>query len=130
MDIASCNVDIANCNVENNQHCTLQCGHCKLQCRKKSTLQTAMWTLQTANCTFSCRVKIYSATFRVNSLHDPIVNLTRPSKLLGEYFYINLILWCQDLEDLGFVRRCIVLSDIANHLVEAINRGDLLCTSN
>ena len=80
VDIANCNVDIANCNVDicgKNEHCKLQCGHCKLQC---------------VHCTFSSWVKIYSATFRVNLLHDSIVNFTRASKLLGEYFYYNLIL--------------------------------------
>ena len=63
--------------VRKNEHCKLQCGHCKLQC---------------VHCTFSSWVKIYSATFRVNLLHDSIVNFTRASKLLGEYFYYNLIL--------------------------------------
>ena len=67
--------------VRKNEHCKLQCGHCKLQC---------------VHCTFSSWVKIYSATFRVNLLHDSIVNFTRARKyysdLLGEYFYYNLIL--------------------------------------
>ena len=36
----------------------------------------------------------------------------------------------QELEDFSFVWRCIILSDVANQLIKAINRGDLLCTSN